>query len=107
MTTETICRSGDGLFNTPPSCPYPACKDSMCNVCYDDWCTPGNCIVDADESDTDQYESETNKTQEIEEEESVISEEDANQNNDKEKEEDEETSSKNLIDIDLTAADLD
>ena len=39
MTTETICRFGDGLFNTPPECPYPACTDDMCTTCQDGWYT--------------------------------------------------------------------
>ena len=39
QTTKTICRWGEGIWNSPPECPYPACKDDMCRECLDGWST--------------------------------------------------------------------
>ena len=33
----TVCRYGEGYWNTEPKCPYNACKDEMCETCYDGW----------------------------------------------------------------------
>ena len=36
-TVHTVCRKGPGLWNSPPSCPWNACKDAQCTECYEGW----------------------------------------------------------------------
>ena len=38
FTTHTVCRYGKN-YNTPPACPWNACKDTECTHCKDGWYT--------------------------------------------------------------------
>ena len=35
LTSLYICRTGAGLFNTMPACPFTACMDVYCTECFD------------------------------------------------------------------------
>ena len=37
MTLNTVCRTGPGIFNTPPACPWNACKNADCTECHEGW----------------------------------------------------------------------
>ena len=37
MTLNTVCRTGPGIFNTPPKCPWNACKNADCTECHEGW----------------------------------------------------------------------
>ena len=37
MTLNTVCRTGPGLYNTAPACPWNACKNADCTECYEGW----------------------------------------------------------------------
>jgi len=35
LTALTICRTGSGVWNTMPACPWSACNDGACTQCLD------------------------------------------------------------------------
>ena len=62
LSSKTICRYGEGIWNTAPACPYAACKDDLCTVCNDDWLVSDSQIDESEQSDASEEVSEENET---------------------------------------------